>query len=89
MSTSDVVIPLTSLKKSFDASSPTASLVSSILQSANRLLVGGAVGNTSAILNNTLPTSIDTALPVPTKSGDARKHSSQLLIPDITLSFDC
>lgn len=32
---------------------------------------------------------IDTALPVPTKSGDARKHSSQLLIPDITLSFDC
>ncbi len=31
----------------FDASSPTASLVSSILQSANRLHVSGAVGNST------------------------------------------
>ncbi|SJK99015.1 uncharacterized protein ARMOST_02296 [Armillaria ostoyae] len=58
----------------FDASSPTASLVSSILQSANCPLVGGPVGNTFTILSNTLPTSIDTAPPAPMQSSDARKH---------------
>ncbi|KAK0443834.1 hypothetical protein EV421DRAFT_1903424 [Armillaria borealis] len=65
MSTYDVVMPSTSLKKLLDASSPTASLVSSIPQAANRLLVRGPVGNTFAILSNTLPTSTDTVPSAP------------------------
>ncbi|KAK0443836.1 hypothetical protein EV421DRAFT_1903426 [Armillaria borealis] len=65
MSTSDVVIPSTSLKKLFDVSSPTASLVPSILRAAKRPVVCGPAGNTFAILSNTLQTSTDTAPPAP------------------------
>ncbi|PBK64046.1 hypothetical protein ARMSODRAFT_1023463 [Armillaria solidipes] len=85
MSTSDVVIPSTFLKKLFDASSPTASLVSSILQAANHLLVCAPAGNTFAILNNILPTSMDTARPAPRQSSDARNYNNQSLICDIIL----
>ncbi|PBK91054.1 hypothetical protein ARMGADRAFT_1082282 [Armillaria gallica] len=83
MSISNAAIPSTFLKKLFDASSPTANLVSSILRAANHLLVCALAGNTSAILSNTLPTSTDAALPAPRQSNSASKYNRQSLIRNI------
>ncbi|PBK64049.1 hypothetical protein ARMSODRAFT_1088201 [Armillaria solidipes] len=57
MSTSDVAIPSTSLKKLFDASSLNASLVYSIPLAANLRFVCVLAGNTFAIRNSIPPIS--------------------------------
>ncbi|KAK0435608.1 hypothetical protein EV421DRAFT_2039044 [Armillaria borealis] len=57
MSTSDVAILSTSLKKLFDVKRLTASLVSSILRAANRRLVCAPAGNTFVIPNSISPIS--------------------------------
>ncbi|KAK0203363.1 hypothetical protein DFS33DRAFT_1383621 [Desarmillaria ectypa] len=67
MSTSDVVILSTSLKKLFDVRSLNASLVSSILRAASRRFVCVPAGNTFAIRNSIPPTSEGIAPPAPRK----------------------
>ncbi|KAK0237547.1 hypothetical protein EDD85DRAFT_951728 [Armillaria nabsnona] len=64
MSTSDVAILSTSLKKLFDVKRLTASLVSSILRAANRRFVCVPAGNTFVIPNSIPPISTGIVPPV-------------------------